>query len=95
MLNKEHRTAEVVGFDSNTINAEHVHIPRSIIYEWNEYLVTVICTNECKFTFKNSCILSVSFPSDSSVRKIEDGAFLLSLIECLMIPSSLTELEDG
>ena len=88
-LNEEGKTASVIKNISATGN---FYIPRSIMYEEQDYLVTSISEN----AFKNSKeIISIQFSSDSALRIINENAFFDSTIKSISIPSSLVELKKG
>ena len=87
-INKEEKTAGIIGnyYSKGAI----AFIPRSIIYESQEYLVTTICKN----AFRGSEISSIQFPSDSELRKIESAVFYDSQIDTIKFPRSLEDLDE-
>lgn len=88
-LNEEVKKASVIGNDQAIGD---IFIPQTINYKSQDYIVTSISAK----AFENSkTIISVSFPSDSKVDTIEKDAFLSSTIEKLLIPSSITDLQEG
>ena len=87
-LNKEDKTAAVIGFEDHE---DHILIPRSIKYESDEFIITRIS----KDSFKYSSIKSIDFPPDSGLHVIEKHAFIYSTIESLTIPSTVSELKKG
>ncbi|KAK8838436.1 hypothetical protein M9Y10_033062 [Tritrichomonas musculus] len=87
-LNEEEKTAKLI--DSARSNGD-IFIPRSIIYNSQEYIITTITGN----SFGNSEIKTIQFPTDSGLKRIEKGAFKYQELESIILPSSLCELEDG
>ena len=74
-LNKNDKVAGVIGFKNEN---ESIIIPRMILHESIEYIVTSIMQS----AFQNSKeIKSIVFPADSEIRTIEDEAFKDSAIE--------------
>ena len=88
LLDEQENTAGVIGCDESLTN---VLIPKSIIYQDQEFIVKSI--NEKSFQF--SKVTSVSFPPDSRLQSIGQRAFYFSPIQKLMIPPNLSELEEG
>lgn len=86
-LNKEEKTAEIIGAQSKKAYI----IPRSIIHENQEYIIKSV--NE--FSFKNLFINSFEFAEDSEVQKIDKNAFKFSHIINITIPASISDLEEG
>lgn len=88
-LNHNDFTASVI--DSNDLTP-NILIPRSIIYQLHEYLITKVAPNAFQ---NNRKLKSVSFAENSVVKSIGKSAFSGSSIEKLTIPSSLEKLEKG
>lgn len=80
LLNKENYTACVIDYDMISTN---IYIPRSIIYQAQEYIITGI--GEC--TFKDSKIETFQFAEDSQLQIIGKGSFAYSLVKNIIIPS--------
>ena len=90
MLKEEDETADVIGHDDDVKG--DILIPRSIIYESKEYIISGLL----KDSFNNSrSIRSIRFPPDSELQIIESGTFSESDIESISIPSSILKIEDG
>lgn len=91
-LNKEDKTAKVRFVQNNTIQNGVVNIPKSIIYEDTEFIITHLCEN----SFKNvSNVETVKFSEDSEIKVIERNAFSSSSIKHLCIPSSIAEFNEN
>lgn len=88
IVDKNDKTAGVIECNSPK---EKIIIPRFVEYESTEYQVITIFT---KF-IKNKTIKTIEFPSDSKLQTIDSEAFLFSSIECLTIPSEVTNLIKG
>ena len=89
LINKEEKTAEIIGFYSESQN---IFVPRSINYQSHEYIVINICEN----AFENSDEMqNIQFASDSELQTIQNNAFACSSFESIEIPSSVTELAEG
>lgn len=88
LLNEETCTASVIGL---SCSADEIIIPKSVVSLTREYKITSIA----KGAFSQTKIKRILFSEDSEIEKIEGGAFSLSLIESIEIPSTLIELEDG
>lgn len=83
-ISDEEKKAFVIGNDQ--ANGD-ILIPRAIIYESNEYLVTKILKN----SFENAkTIKSVHFAVDSEINTIEENSFKNSSIETISIPPHVT-----
>lgn len=92
-INIKEQTAVVIGFDQPIFEEEDevdLFIPRSINYESKEYIITSIYNR----AFKDQLVKSVTFPSDSEVRTIEEAAFCFSTIEKFTIPPHLTIISN-
>lgn len=87
-IDEKNLTAEIV---SSPHVKGSILIPRSIIKNGREYLITHI--GKCSFK-DNSTIEKISFPPDTEICTIENEAFNCSSIQSLIIPSSLSELEE-
>ena len=87
-LNDKEKTAKII--NNNQANGD-ILIPRSIIYKSEEYIVTSIR----KKSFSDSNIKSIKFSPDSELKKIEKEAFSNSQIESILIPSTVSDLEEG
>lgn len=80
-------TASIIG--NNSAQGDII-IPRSIIYESNEYIVKSIS----RLAFVSSNINSIDFSSDSEVETIEGEAFSNSFLTSISFPSSIRELKE-
>ena len=88
-INKHKHECSVV----NSPNAlGDIFIPRSIMFESHEYLVTTIENDS--FTY-NEYIRSIKFPEDSFFNTIECSSFECSHIRSLYFPPSVRNLENG
>lgn len=85
---EQNMTANVIG--NNYIKGE-VFIPRSIIYQSQEFLIV----NISKGSFKDSSdIKTVKFPSNSFIQTIEEESFAFSTIESISIPSQVKKIGE-
>lgn len=82
-LNKQEHTANVNG---STGNNETIFIPQSIEYQKEKYTVVRISPSSFK---NNKSIKWVTFPENSELISIDDDAFRSSMIEKIVIPSSI------
>ncbi|KAK8845986.1 hypothetical protein M9Y10_020924 [Tritrichomonas musculus] len=86
LLNEKEKTAgvlEVFSFES------YIFIPRSVIYDSEEFLVTKILENSfCE----DQIVTTIEFPEDSELKEIEKNAFLNSQIETIEIPKHVTKI---
>lgn len=87
-LNEKNKTAYLIGNDK--VRGD-ILIPRSIIYDYQEFTIKIICAD----SFKASLIKSIKFPPDSELEIIEKNAFFNSDIEKIKIPKSLKKLNAG
>ena len=90
IINKNEKTASIIGNDLKQNGL--VNIPISIIHESIEYNIIKIA--EGSFGESN-VIKSIEFPLNSEIQTIEKNAFKNSSIEKLLIPPSLSNLNDG
>ena len=67
-------------------------IPISIKYESDDFVIKSVNKGSFQGT---TTVKSILFPTDSQVSVIEEDAFADSLIEHLVIPTSVTDLQDG
>lgn len=88
-INEEKQTSTVFKAISNE---KKVVIPRSIIYQSKEYIVTSISSNAFTHNFS---IRTLCFADDSELQIICSNAFDNSVIEYLKIPSSVIDLNEG
>lgn len=88
-FNENEGTANVVGFRCK--KKSDIIIPRSVNYNSKEYVVTKISQKAFSFSQK---VKSLQFSEDSEIRIIEQKAFQLSSIEKIIIPPSLTQLDE-
>ena len=88
LLDEENNTARIIGNKSIRGN---VFIPRSINYKSTEYIITTISED----AFLSTKIESIAFHNNSAIQTIENCAFNGSNIEYLIIPPSLTDLQEG
>ena len=84
-LNNEEKTAGIL---YSYITNNSVIIPKSIVYELQEYVVTIIH----KKAFKKSNISKVIFEEDSALEIIDDEAFMLTSIISIVIPSHVKRI---
>lgn len=89
LLNIKDKTAFVV---QNKSTSEEIVIPSYIEYENQEYYITKIL--EGSFS-KSRSIKLLRFSEDSQLQTIEKKSFSYSAIECIIFPSSLTDLKEG
>ena len=88
-INEEEKTAFLI---KNESPIKDIYIPRSIIYESQEYVIINIRRN----AFRGCVTLkSIQFAPDSQIKTIESDAFNYSSIESIEIPSSIEKLEEG
>lgn len=87
-LNNNSKTAYLIKCHTNS---DIVFIPRSIKHETQEFFITNIC--EKSFSF--SKMKSLKFDTDSKLQTIEKKAFEGSSVECISIPSTVSELKEG
>lgn len=85
-LNEEDKTADIIRCESNK---EIIYIPRSILYENLEYIVTGI--SESSFQDIDT-VKSIQFPPNSELRLIGKSAFSGSSIESIQIPTHVTQI---
>lgn len=86
-LNVNEKTASVIGEKKKL--KKDIFIPRSIIFEEKEYIITSI--SEKAFCGRGN-LRSVQFPPDSEILIIDRSAFDSSSIEEIKIPPSLTTI---
>ena len=88
-INTDDSTAKII-YSPNIKN--DVLIPRSVIYNSEEYIITSIDKNSFK---KNFSIKSIAFSQDSKLQTIEKKAFVSSSVNKISFPSSLQTLKKG
>ena len=76
----------------NTCTNENVIIPFSITYENQEIIIQSIDDNSFKYA---QTIKSIEISSNSKIHNIRKFAFYYSSIETVVIPPSVSELENG
>ena len=81
------RTAQIIRCNSESFE---IHVPYSIKYESNEYIITSILG----YAFQNAPAKSIQFAPNSNIKIIEVGAFSNSSIESITIPSQTTQIDD-
>ena len=86
-LNEVDKTATVIGLDFFQ-PLKNIFIPRLIIHETQEFVVTIIRNK----AFSCSEIKSIQFAQDSEVQIFEEEAFNLSNIETISIPPHVTQI---
>ena len=86
-LQEDENTASIIGH--NSIN-DNIIIPRSIIHDTKEYIITSISDN----AFNTAKMKSIQFASDSELQTIEKDAFYNSTIDNITIPSSLIKIGE-
>lgn len=92
LLNKNDKTAIVIGSSMNNVHSEEIIIPSTIIVDSTSYNIVRIA----RHAFKTSLtIKSIRFSEDSKIHTIEEFAFCFSAIASITIPPSLIELEEG
>ena len=95
---------QVCGLDINIDNIDYtaniisstnakgdIIIPRSIMANSNEYVITSIESNAF---YKNEKIISVQFSEDSEILNIGKFSFAFSSLEYISIPSSVIQICD-
>lgn len=87
-LDEKNKASQIISNDNANGT---IFIPKLIYFDGIEFIVTNIKTE----SFKYSQLKSIQFPSDSEVKVIEKDAFIDSQIESIIIPPSLSVLEDG
>lgn len=87
-LNMDNKSASVIGEEKKG-SKKDIIIPRSIIYEEKEFIITNISQ---KSFYERRDLRSVHFPSDSEILIFEESAFDSSSIEEIKIPPSLTTI---
>lgn len=88
ILNEEEKTAGVFRYTSKS---DTVIIPRSIVYESKEFVVTKIHEQSL---MKSNTIKTIHFPENSELIVIEKNSFACSSIENMIIPSSVFLIEE-
>lgn len=88
LLNEDDKTATIFGYDNP---APEVLVPRSIIYNSNEYLVISISDE----AFKRSPIRTLKFDPKTELQFIGKHIFAYSPIECVFLPSNIKEIKSG
>ena len=88
-LNDIDKTAGVLRSISSN---ENIFIPRSVFYESQEYIVTII---HFKAFYKQKVIKSIQFSEDSELRIIDDKAFEKSSIENIIIPPHVSRIGES
>ena len=83
-INEDEKTSKIIG---NSSSGEII-IPRSIVHESQEYVITSISN----YAFENSTIKTIQFAADSELQTIEIYAFWNSTIENFTIPPHLTTI---
>lgn len=86
-INEDEKTSKIIG---NSSSGEII-IPRSIIHESQEYVITSISS----YAFKNSRIKTIQFSSGSELQTIERFAFWNSNIENFTVPPHLTTISES
>lgn len=87
-LDENEMTASVI-FSPTAIGS--ITIPKYVEHELKKYHIIEITS----FAFhRNSCIESITFPEDSSLKRIHDNAFIDSSLTSLSIPESLEDLSS-
>lgn len=87
-FNNEKMTASLIRVLSSKMN---IFIPRTITHEDRTYTITSIKES----TFENArSVKSIQFPPDSELQTIESNALSYSRVEEILIPASVTKLED-
>lgn len=85
-LNKEDKTAAIIKCLKRV--HEDIIIPRSVLYEGNEFIIVSINDE----SFYKSRIKSIKFAPDSELQTIGTRAFDKSFIESVSLPSSLKKI---
>ena len=91
-INKEDKTANIIGNTISILSIKDIIIPRSISINSEEYIITRI--SRCSFE-KSYTINSIKFAENSKIRAIDEFAFCFSTITSITIPPSLVELNEG
>ena len=86
-INEEEKTASIT---ECRYNVTELHIPRSIKYKSNEYIVTSISN----YAFAHSEVKRILFAPNSKLRTIGKEAFTVSLVTRILIPASTVELDE-
>lgn len=87
-LNNNSKTAYLIKCHTNS---DIVFIPRSIKHETQEFFITNIYEKSFSFSKKKS----LKFDTDSKLQTIEKKAFESSSVECISIPSTVSEIKEG
>lgn len=87
-IDPENFTAKVTKSD---VEGE-LFIPRSIVHQSQEYVITEINKNSFQY---NENIESIDFSEDSELQSIGEYAFSFSSLKSISIPSSVKELKYG
>ena len=90
LINQQEKTASIIN-GTKSISKELI-IPRAIINDFEEYIVTSISNNSFKNSYK---VNSIQFAPDSKLRTIKKDAFSESSITSISLPASVTELDEG
>lgn len=91
-INKEDKTANIIGNTIVLLSIKEIIIPCSISINSEEYIVTRI--SRCAFE-KSSTINSIKFADNSKIQAIDELAFCFSTVTSITIPPSLIELNEG
>ena len=86
ILDKNDNTAELYNIVEDN---ENIIIPKSIIYQFQEYIVTKIGSCIINYGFS---IKTVNFPKDSQLKIIGKRAFYNSTIQSISIPSTVIKI---
>lgn len=76
---------------SRIVGSNNIIIPRSVIYDNEEYTINVICQHCLE---NNANITSIRFSHDSEVEFIESEAFSLSALRSIVFPPNTRILND-
>ena len=95
ILDENEKTASISAIETSQTT---VNIPRSILFQSQEYLVTRILSKafhtEANYN-RNQKYNSINYGPFSALRTIDNSAFLYCKIENIEIPPSVVELKEG
>ena len=86
-INDDGKTVSIIG---NKVTTDEILIPRSIVYNSKEYVITSIL----HWAFQFSEIKTVKFSADSEIITIDRLAFSESSIESFTIPPHLKQIKE-